>query len=136
MVEIQAELTEGMRVSLSNGRHTWLSDEPAEKGGDDTGPTPYELLLGSLASCTLITLVMYARRKGIDLRGVTARYEHAKVPAPHGQTGVVDQLTGYVSIDGEYDDPVKERLEQIVSRCPVHRTIENGALVVDKVEFV
>ena len=136
MVEITAELTEGTRVSLSNGRHTWPSDEPFDKGGEDTGPTPYETLLGSLAACTLITLVLYTRHKGIELEGVSARYTHEKVPAPEGQKGMVDRLTSYVTIKGEYEEPVRKRLEQIVGRCPVHKTIENGAHVVDEVEFV
>ena len=136
MVDITAELLDGMRVSLSNGRHTWLSDEPVEKGGEDAGPSPYELLLGSLASCTLITLVLYTRHKGIDLEGVTARYEREKVPAPDGGTGTVDCLTSHVTISGDYDDAVKKRLEQIVGRCPVHKTLQSGALLVDEVEFV
>ena len=136
MVEITAELVGGTGVALSNGRHTWSSDEPLDKGGEDTGPTPYELLLGSLAACTLITLVLYTRHKGIDLEAVTARYTHDKVPAPEGQKGLVDRLTSHVTIRGAYDDPVRKRLEQIVGRCPVHKTIENGAHVVDEVEFV
>jgi putative redox protein len=136
MVQITAELTEGTRISLSNGRHTWSSDEPLDKGGEDTGPTPYETLLGSLAACTLITLALYTRHKGIELEGVSARYTHEKVPAPEGQKGMVDRLTSQVTIKGEYDEPVRKRLEQIVGRCPVHKTIENGAHVVDEVEFV
>ncbi len=78
MVWITASMTENTRVELTNGRHEWKADEPIEKEGDDTGPTPYELLLGSLAACTLITLQLYARHKGIELGGVTARYEHEK----------------------------------------------------------
>ena len=135
MVEINAALTQGTRVSLSNGRHTWSADEPLDKGGEDTGPTPYEMLLGSLAACTLITLVLYTRHKGIELEGVSARYTHERVPAPAGQKGMVDRLTSHVTIEGEYDEAVRKRLEQIVGRCPVHKTIENGAHVVDEVEF-
>lgn len=135
MVEITAELTRGTRVTLSSGRHTWSADEPLDKGGEDTGPSPYELLLGSLAACTLVTLVLYARHKGIDLKGVSARYEHEKVPAPEGQRGLVDRLTSYVTIEGEYDEATRERLAQIVSRCPVHKTLQAGAQVVDEVEF-
>ena len=78
MVWITADLIENTRVELSNGRHAWKSDEPLEKDGEDSGPSPYELLLGSLASCTLITLQLYARHKDINLGRVSARYEHEK----------------------------------------------------------
>ena len=135
MVEITAELLEGTRVSVSNGRHAWAADEPEDKGGEDTGPSPYEHLLASLASCTLITLALYTRHKGIPLAGVTARYSHEKVPAPDGQTGLVDRLTSHVEIEGEYEDSIRKRLEQIVSRCPVHKTLESGVHVVDQVTF-
>ena len=136
MDEITAKLVGGTRVALSNGRHDWSGDEPLEKGGEDTGPNPWEMLLGSLAACTLITLVLYTRHKGIELEGVSARYTYEKVPAPEGQKGMVDRLTSHVTIQGEYDEPVRKRLEQIVGRCPVHKTIESGAHVVDEVEFV
>ena len=135
MVEITAKLVGGTRVALDNGRHQWLGDEPVDNGGEDAGPSPYELFLGSLAACTLITLVLYTRHKGIALGPVSARYTHARVPAPEGQTGLVDHLTSHVTIGGEYEEPVRKRLEQIVSRCRVHKTIEIGAHVVDEVEF-
>ena len=135
MAEITAEVLSGTRIALSNGRHEWQGDEPESNGGTDMAPTPYEMLLGSLAHCTLVTLVLYARHKGIELGPVSARYEHQKVPAPEGQTGQVDRITSYVTIGGEYDEAVRKRLEQIVSRCRVHKTLEIGAQVVDEVEF-
>jgi putative redox protein len=138
MVWITADLTENTRVELTNGRHIWKADEPPEKEGEDTGPTPYELLLGSLAACTLITLQLYARHKGISLGRVTARYAHEKQDDVDemGKKQVVDVLTSHVEIAGEYTDAQRERLAQIVSRCPVHKTIEKGSRVVDRVEFV
>jgi len=138
MVWITADLTENTRVEFSNGRHTWKADEPIEKDGDDTGPSPYELLLSSLAGCTLITLQLYARHKGIALERVSARYEHAKRDEidEQGKKRVVDALTSHVEIGGEFTDAQRKRLEQIVSRCPVHKTIEAGAAVEDRVEFV
>ena len=138
MVWITASMTENTRVELTNGRHDWKADEPIEKEGDDTGPTPYELLLGSLAACTLITLQLYARHKGIELGGVTARYEHEKQDDIDdlGKKTVVDVLTSHVEIAGDFSEAQRERLAQIVSRCPVHKTIENGSRVVDRVEFV
>ncbi|MEJ2482857.1 MAG: OsmC family protein, partial [Gemmatimonadota bacterium] len=109
-----------------------------EKEGEDTGPTPYEMLLGSLAACTLITLQLYARHKGITLERASARYEHEKQDEvdDRGKKRVVDVLTSHVEIGGEFTDAQRERLTQIVSRCPVHKTIENGSRVLDSVEFV
>jgi len=136
MVEISAELTQGTRVTLSNGRHTWTADEPLDKGGADEGPSAYEHLLGALAACTLATLALYCRHKGIELGGVSARYEHEKVPAPAGQKGLVDRLTSYVTITGEYDEATRERLSQIVGRCPVHKTLQSVAQLTDEVVFL
>jgi uncharacterized OsmC-like protein len=138
MVWITANLTENTRVELTNGRHEWKADEPPEKEGEDTGPTPYEMLLGSLAACTLITLQLYARHKGITLERASARYEHEKQDEvdDRGRKRVVDVLTSHVEIGGEFTDAQRERLTQIVSRCPVHKTIENGSRVLDSVEFV
>ena len=138
MVWITADLMENTRVELTNGRHTWKSDEPVDKGGEDTGPSPYELLLGSLASCTLITLQLYARHKGIMLERASARYEHEKRDEidEGGKKRIVDVLASYVEIGGDFTDAQRKRLEQIVSRCPVHKTIEAGATVEDQVKFV
>lgn len=138
MVWITADLTENLRVEFSNGRHTWKADEPLERDGEDTGPSPYELLLSSLAACTLITLQLYARHKGIALGRVRARYEYEKRDEidEAGRKRVVDALTSHVEIGGEFTDAQRQRLEQIVSRCPVHKTIEAGVAVADRVEFV
>ena len=138
MVWITAEMSENTRVEVTNGRHSWKADEPLEKEGEDTGPTPYELLLASLAACTLITLQLYARHKGITLERVSARYEHQKQDDvdESGRKKVVDVLTSDVKIEGEFTEAQRERLAQIVSRCPVHKTIENGSRVVDRVEFI
>ena len=73
MARISAKLTTGMVVHLSNGRHEWTGDEPLGAGGTDTGPDPYELLLGSLAACTCVTLAWYCRHKGLALEKITAR---------------------------------------------------------------
>ena len=81
MARITATLTTGMAVTLSNGRHEWAADEPLSAGGTDTGPNPYELLLGSLAACTCVTISWYCRNKGISLESVSTVYEFSRVHA-------------------------------------------------------
>ena len=141
MPRITAALAGGTGVTLSNGRHTWSADEPADEGGTDSGPTPYEMLLGSLAACTAITLSLYASHKGIELESVEAAYEFDRVHAEDCEdceeetTGFIDRIGSSVRITGSFDESQMERLTQIVSRCPVHKTLENRVRFVDQVEF-
>jgi putative redox protein len=142
MVTIRATLAEGTAVQITNGRHEWRGDEPPSAGGTDTGPTPYELLLGSLAACTVITLVLYTRHKGIDISSISASYEFDRIHAKDcedcedDQKGFIDRITSNVEIGGQFDDAQRQRLTQIVSRCPVHKTLEKPVKMYDDVRFV
>jgi len=142
MTTITAELTSGTQVTISNGRHTWRADEPTSAGGNDTGPTPYELITGSLAACTLVTLALYCRHKQIPLKSITATYEHGRIHAEDCEEcedprkGFLDQITSRVRIAGDFDDATRERLARIVERCPVHKTLANGVRMIDNTEFV
>lgn len=140
MVTITADLTSGYCVEIRNGRHVWRADEPVSKGGTDTGPTPYELLLGSVAACTLITLSMYAQRKGIEVDSMSVQYtydrHHARdtedcVEGREGQC--LDHVSSQIFIDGSFTDDERTRLADIALRCPVHRTLERGLHFDDKV---
>ena len=140
MTLITAELHENYQVSITNGRHTWRADEPIEVGGDDTGPNPYDLLLGSLAACTTITLALYAKRKDIDLRSVSVEYGHDRVHADDCEQcdethqGLVDRVTSRIFIDGAFDDATRKRLQEVAVRCPVHKTLAAG-VVFDETVF-
>ena len=140
MASITAELQSGFRVDITNGTHTWRADEPVELGGDNTGPNPYDLLLGSLAACTAITLSMYAQRKNIEISSLSVEYSHEKVHAKDceqcddSRSGMVDRVTSRIFIDGDFDEAVRERLMEIAQRCPVHKTLENG-IVFDEIVY-
>lgn len=133
MKTISAELTTGFSVRISNGRHTWFADEPADVGGGDDGPNPYELLLGALAACTCITISMYCQRKGWALDAVSADYTHDRVHADDCDdcdekpaSGYLDRVRSRVFIDGAFTDEQRARLTEVAQRCPVHKTLENG----------
>ncbi len=132
MASITAELKEKFQVEITNGTHTWRADEPASLGGDDTGPNPYDLLLGSLAACTTITVSMYAQRKNIPMTSLSVEYSFDKVHADDCEqceddaTGMIDRITSRIFIDGDFDEATRNRLIQIAQRCPVHKTLEAG----------
>lgn len=140
MATITAELRDGAAVTLDDGRHSWSADEPVGAGGTDTGPTPYELLLGSLAACTCITLWLYCRHKGWALEGVTARLEHDRIHIrdcedchQKAQSGYIDRITSHVEIRGDFDEQQRKRLREVATRCPVHKTLDRGVTLRDEI---
>jgi len=141
MTQITATLTSGMAVTLSNGRHGWLGDEPIETGGSDTGPNPYALLLGSLAACTCVTLAWYCKHKGLPLKSVSASYDFSRVHADdcedcdEPKKGLIEQITSNVHIEGDFDETQRKRLAQIAARCPVHKTLAQGIQIKDNATF-
>jgi putative redox protein len=141
MASITAKLTSGMAVQLSNGRHQWNADEPHNAGGTDTGPNPYELLLGSLAACTCITISWYCQHKQLPLESVSASYDLSRVHADDCEDcdipdrGFIEKVTSNVHIAGDFDEAQRKRLAQIAERCPVHKTLSHGIVFEDNASF-
>ena len=142
MSRITAKLATGMAVKISNGRHDWDADEPVEAGGTDSGPNPYELLLGSLAACTCVTLSWYCQYKKLPLHSVITTYDFERVHADDCKDcdkpdrGFIEKITGNIHIEGDFDDAQRKRLAQIVERCPVHKTLGRGVEFEDNTRFV
>jgi putative redox protein len=106
-------------------------DEPADKGGEDTGPSPQEMLAASLAACTAITMEMYAKRKGWDVGDVEVACDYT--PAERGCPTRFNLVTRFP--DSLSDEQV-ERLRVIAAKCPVHRTLEGEVMFDERVERV
>src|SRR5688500_5814066 len=126
-----AQQLENFRHEVKVRSHTLTADEPKDHGGNDDGPSPQELLAASLASCTAITIEMYARRKGWDVDGLAVECEYA--PAERGRMtrfNLVTRMPAHLS-----DDQV-ERLQVIGAKCPVHRTLEGEVAFAERVELV
>jgi len=114
--------------AVAAGPHRLRGDEPPAVGGDDTGPTPYGLLLASLGTCTSMTLRMFADRKQIPLAGVRVRLRHEKIHARDCEacetaSGRIDRIEREIELEGDLDEATRQRLLEIADRCPVHRTL-------------
>ncbi len=132
---------EGVVVKTGHGKfgtevhtvsHRFIADEPRSYGGDDTGPTPYDLLNAALGSCTAMTMKMYADRKGWPLEGVTVGVRHQRNHAEEcdhveamEQGKKMQALHRTIAIEGpDLDEGQRAKLIEIADKCPVHRTLE------------
>lgn len=113
------------QVDVRAGGARFVADEPIEVGGLGSGPTPYDLLCAGLGACTVMTLRMYARRKGLALTQVRATVGHRR----EASATPPDVFERRVAINGELTAEQRARLLEIADRCPVHRTLERGAQV-------
>ena len=126
-----AHQLENLRHDVKVRSHTLTADEPRDEGGDDTGPSPQELLAASLASCTAITMEMYAKRKGWNVAGLTVDCEYA--PAERGHP---TQFKLVMKMPAHLSEEQVEKLSVIAAKCPVHRTLEGEVAFDERVELV
>jgi putative redox protein len=126
-----ARQLENLRHDVIVRSHTITADEPRDEGGDDTGPSPQELLAASLASCSAITMEMYAKRKGWNVGGLRVDCEY--LPAERGHP---TQFKLVMKMPAHLSQEQIDRLTVIAARCPVHRTLEGEVAFDERVELV
>jgi putative redox protein len=114
------------KTNLILDSHTLIADEPIGSGGKDLGPSPGDFLRLSLASCTAITLRMYANRKGFDVK-------HIEVKVRTEQVAGKTVFHRHVAVKGNIDTQQRERLLQIANACPIHKTLTNPIEVLTRV---
>ncbi|UCF36697.1 MAG: OsmC family protein [Acidobacteriota bacterium] len=116
-------------LKISTDAHQWSGDEPADLGGADKGPSPYELLLSSVGACTAITVQMYARRKEWPLESISVELDHRKMKAEEcpdctSTAGFVSEISLKISLKGDLSEEQRERILSIAEKCPVKKTLE------------
>jgi putative redox protein len=128
-----ARRREGYTHDVEIDGHTVVVDEPTEAGGADQGPSPTRLAAVALASCTAITLEMYAGRKGWDLGDL-----EVIVDLEYGKSGVPSSFLVTIKLPRELTEEQQERLKSIAGKCPVHRVLtgERKVEVEDRIELV
>lgn len=131
----------GYTTEIQAGQHGLIADEPEEVGGDDFGPSPYQLLSSALGACTAMTLQMYARRKKWDLKEVEVHINHGKkyvddcrACAEFSKDVKIDHFEREIELEGNLTEEQIHRLLEIADRCPVHRTLESEIRIITKLK--
>jgi len=117
------------RHTIDVRSHHLAVDEPEDQGGDDTAPSPQELLAASLASCTAVTLEMYAQRKGWDIGYVEVECEYT--PA---ERGCPTKFELVLRLPAAATEEQVERLRVIAAKCPIHRVLDGEVMFRERVE--
>ena len=125
---IARTLIDGFVTDVVAGNHAFIADEPRSVSGTDLGPSPYGLLSAALATCTSMTLKMYASLKKIELRAATVAVRHGKVHAVdcvdcENSSGKIDEFQRVITLDGDLSEEQRQRMFEIADRCPVHKTL-------------
>ncbi len=128
-VAVQLAASDGYTTQVMVRQHGLTADEPTSVGGNDFGPSPYELVTAGLGTCTAMTLHMYARRKQWDLQDVKIHLEHGKDYAADCENcedpkSKIDHFQRVIELEGNLDEQQRQRLLEIADKCPVHRTLE------------
>lgn len=127
---------DGFTTLMKLGTHYLKADEPIRVGGKDFGPTPYELLAGSLSACTAMTIQMYARRKKWPIANVEVHTSYSKDYAKDCEacekvpSAKIDTFTREIKITSSLDEKQLQRILQIADKCPVHKTLHSETQVI------
>jgi uncharacterized OsmC-like protein len=110
------------------GSHRLSADEPVAFGGTESGPSPYDLLLAALGSCTSMTIGLYARKRKWPLENITVSLRHFKIHAAdceecETKEGRIDRIEMEIHVDGALTGEQRAKLMEIAGKCPVHQTL-------------
>lgn len=130
---------DGFVTMVRAGQHKFIADEPEAVGGKDLGPTPYDLLVAALGTCTGMTLRMYADHKKWPLGEVKVHLKHSKLHAEdcdhcEDKNAKIDHIEREIEIVGKLDEKQRQRLLEIANKCPVHRTLHSKIEITSKLK--
>ncbi len=124
---------------VTSGNHRVMADEPVGYGGLDTGLSPYDFLSSAVATCTAMTLRVYAEHKSLQLGRISVGVTHAKVhlddmttaaTSDKKSSGYIDRFQRSISIEGDLTDELREKLISIADKCPVSKTLERSSQII------
>jgi len=128
MPPVTIRASNSLRNDIDAGTHHFVADEPANAGGTDTGPTPYDLLSAALGVCTSMTLRVVANRENIPLESVEITVENDRMYAKDcadctSSAGYIHRFTVAIKLIGDLTPEQRERMLAVAKRCPVNKTL-------------
>lgn len=118
-----SSLADSMQINITNGKHMWISDEPASYQGNDLGPNPVEMLMGSLAACTVVTILKKAKEAGISITAIGVVCGYTRLIDPTIPDSAVSpqkvRLVKSIMLPDISDETLVKRIKSFADNCPV-----------------
>jgi uncharacterized OsmC-like protein len=121
-VEVKTASPATFEQKIQAGEHSFSADAPKSAGGEHSAPDPHELLLGALGACTSITMQMYAKRKGWDLKNISVKVTDEKIDQP-GSQQFVNKINRDIKVQGNLASDQVESLKAVADKCPIHKLL-------------
>ncbi|WP_430967928.1 bifunctional alpha/beta hydrolase/OsmC family protein [Spongiimicrobium sp. 2-473A-2-J] len=139
-VAASLDADDGFTTQMKLGKHYMTADEPLEFGGNDFGPSPYELVSAGLSACTAMTIQMYAKRKGWPIENVEVHTSYGKDHAVDCEAcempeAKIDTFNREIKLTGDLDGKQKQRVMEIADKCPVHKTLHSQTQIISKLIY-
>jgi putative redox protein len=127
---ITVRTEQGYQTAIQIRHHTVIADELIQDGGTDIGPTPMEILLGTVGACVVVTTKAYAQRKAWPLESVSVELDMERIrredyPTYTGEAAFIHEIREHIRFEGPLTEDQRERLLTIAGKCPVHLTLAN-----------
>ncbi|MGB5821915.1 MAG: bifunctional alpha/beta hydrolase/OsmC family protein [Saonia sp.] len=136
-VAASLDAEDAFTTQMKVGNHYITADEPLEFGGNDFGPSPYELVSAGLSACTAMTIQMYSKRKGWTIENVEVHTSYEKTHATdcadcESPNAKIDTFHREIRLTADLDEQQRQRILEIADKCPVHRTLHSKTLIITK----
>jgi len=118
------------KQEIKAGPFTLLADAPKDAGGSEAAPDPHELLLSALGACTSITIQMFAKRRGWDLKEVQIELSEEKIDDPEQPGKQISKISREIAVKGNLDQEQIDSLRAIADKCPIHKLLTGSKQVV------
>jgi putative redox protein len=129
-VEVKTQSADAFKQEIKSASHHFVADAPKEAGGTEGGPDPHELLLGALGACTSITMQMYAKRKGWDLKEVKIKVTEEKIDDASNPGQSIPRINREIIVGGNLPADQVEALKAIADKCPIHKLLSGPKQIV------
>jgi uncharacterized OsmC-like protein len=109
----------GMASSINVRGHKVMADVPPAMGGEDRGPTPVDLLAGSLGTCIAFYVARWCKQARVPHEGFEVDLDYVHDREAH----CVPVMKVSLRMPADFPGERRDALLKVATSCTVHNTL-------------